>query len=232
MKEYYARRAAEYEEIYLKPERQKDLLRLIALLSKAFSGRDVLEIACGTGYWTQFLAKAARSILATDLNPEVLKFAREKNYGACRVSFALADAYEPAPLKRRSNGAFHGFWWSHLPRPKIPDFLAAFHRRLLPGSKVVLIDNLFVEGSSTPISRGDEDGNTYQIRRLKDGSAHEVLKNFPSEALLREDLRGWGRRLSFRPFRYYWLAEYEAIGPQGPADHEETGKAKRREDPA
>jgi len=41
MKEYYAKRAAEYEDIYLKPERQEDLFQLKAILSGAFSGRDV-----------------------------------------------------------------------------------------------------------------------------------------------------------------------------------------------
>ena len=80
MKEYYARRAAEYEDIYLKADRQEDLNQLKAILSGAFSGMDVLEIACGTGYWTQFLAKTARSILATDINPGVLELAREKNH--------------------------------------------------------------------------------------------------------------------------------------------------------
>jgi SAM-dependent methyltransferase len=209
MKEYYARRAAEYEDIYLKPERQEDLTRLKNILSGIFPGMDVLEIACGTGYWTQFLAKTARSILATDINPEVLELARKKEYGACNVSFALADAYDSGAADGQRNSAFQGFWWSHLPRPRIPEFLNALHSKLLPGSKVVMIDKLFVEGSSTPISRRDDAGNTYQLRRLKDGSIHEVLKNFPSEAWLREDLRGGGRHLRFRTFRYYWMAEYE-----------------------
>jgi len=209
MKEYYAKRAAEYEDIYLKPERQEDLFQLKAILSGSFSGGDVLEIACGTGYWTQFLAKTASSILATDINPEVLELARRKEYGACNVSFALADAYSAGALDRQRNSAFHGFWWSHIPRQRIPDFLSVLHGKLRPGSKVVMIDNLFVEGSSTPISRRDDAGNTYQLRRLKDGSIHEVLKNFPSETMLREDLRGGGRHLRFRTFRYYWMAEYE-----------------------
>jgi demethylmenaquinone methyltransferase/2-methoxy-6-polyprenyl-1,4-benzoquinol methylase len=209
MKEYYARRAAEYEGIYLKPERQEDLARLKEILETAFAGSDVLEIACGTGYWTQFLAQSARSVLATDINPEVLQIARQKTYGACRVSFAVADAYASAPAAGQRNGAFHGFWWSHIPRSRVGAFLSALHSNLAPGAKVVMIDNLFVEGSSTPVSRRDEAGNTYQVRRLKDGSTHEVLKNFPSENLLRQDLRGRGRIFRFQPFRYYWLAEYE-----------------------
>jgi len=214
MQKYYARRAAEYEDIYLKPERQDDLNRLKAILSGAFSGMDVLEIACGTGYWTQFLAKSAKSILATDINPEVLELARQKEYGACSVSFALADAYGYDKSDWQGNGAFHGFWWSHIPRKRIPEFLSALHGKLRPGSKVFMIDNLFVEGSSTAMSRRDADGNTYQIRRLKDGSTHEILKNFPPESLLREDLRGWGRDLCFRFFRYYWMAEYKTISNQ------------------
>lgn len=223
MKEYYARRAAEYEDIYLKPERQEDLSRLKDILSRAFPNVDVLEIACGTGYWTQFLAKAARSILATDINPEVLGIARQKNYGTCTVSFAVADAYDPGPADRRRDGAFHGFWWSHVPRSRIPHFLSALHLSLAPGSRVLMIDNLFVEGSSTPLSRRDEAGNTYQVRRLKDGSTHEVLKNYPSEIMLREDLRGRGRHFRFHQFQYYWMAEYETQDNQ----RQETAEAGR-----
>jgi len=50
----------------------------------------------------------------------------------------------------------------------------------------VFFDNRYVEGSSTPISRRDAQGNTYQARKLDNGSAHEVLKNFPTERELIE----------------------------------------------
>lgn len=48
--EYYRRRAAEYEKVYDKPERQADLRRLRAVVPAYFSQRRVLEVACGTGY--------------------------------------------------------------------------------------------------------------------------------------------------------------------------------------
>jgi demethylmenaquinone methyltransferase/2-methoxy-6-polyprenyl-1,4-benzoquinol methylase len=217
MKEYYARRAAEYEDVYLKPERQEDLQRLKTILSGAFAGMDVLEVACGTGYWTQYIAQTARSILATDVNPEVLELARQKDYGQCGVSFAIADAYSLAGVDFVANAAFHGFWWSHVPLQRLPAFLAALHSKLRPGSKVVMIDNRFVEGSSTPIARTDGAGNTYQVRRLKDGSQYEVLKNYPSEATIRESLVGWGRAVRLEVLRYYWMAEYETLREPAPA---------------
>jgi len=44
--EYYARRAADYDRIYEKPERQDDLRRLESLLVEWLAGRNVLEVAC------------------------------------------------------------------------------------------------------------------------------------------------------------------------------------------
>lgn len=71
------------------------------------------------------------------------------------------------------------------------------------------MDNRYVAGSSTPISERDPDGDTYQLRRLADGSENRVLKNFPSEAELRAALLPHARSLSYQALEYYWLVEYE-----------------------
>ena len=97
MREYYARRAAYYERVYHKPERQTDLRAMEAWLGGAFSGRSVLEIACGTGWWTPHGAREARRWLATDINPETMAIARAKLLPAC-VRFAEVDAYTFAGL--------------------------------------------------------------------------------------------------------------------------------------
>ena len=85
---YCARRAQEYERVYAKPERQRDLRWLAGRLGTLLGGRDVLEVACGTGYWTQVLVRHARSVVACDVNDEVLKIAGGKPWGAARVRFA------------------------------------------------------------------------------------------------------------------------------------------------
>src|SRR5688572_19571697 len=91
---YYSNRAKEYESIYLKPERQNDLAKLAKILQDFFNDDDLLEIACGTGYWTKFLAQKARHILATDFSNEVLEIARSKNLDTEKVTLLKADIYD------------------------------------------------------------------------------------------------------------------------------------------
>lgn len=71
-----------------------------------------------------------------------------------------------------------------------------------------MIDNRFFEGSSTPIFRRDESGNTYQIRKLKNGSEHEVVKNFPSPIDIEKRLKPFAADIRVELMKYYWVAGY------------------------
>jgi SAM-dependent methyltransferase len=208
---YYARRAAEYEKIYEKPERQADLARLRRDIPALFRAERVLEIACGTGYWTPLIAEQAESVLAVDYNDETLAIAQAKKYPKANVRFQRADAYALPDWKERFSACYAGFWWSHVPLAQLEAFLNGLHARLEPGARVAFMDNRYVEGSSTAISRKDAEGNTYQSRRLADGSSHEVLKNFPSAPELRARLGRLGTEITFAEYQYYWLATYRIM---------------------
>lgn len=208
MVDYYARRAAEYERIYEKSERQSELCELRQFIESTFAGQHVLEIACGTGYWTEPLARTVASVVATDLNEEVLAIARSKPIDPKKAAFKSADAYALPIFPRRFTAGLAAFWWSHIPKPKIAGFLRQFHRAFAPGATLVFIDNVYVEGSSTPIARTDEEGNTYQIRYLEDGSTHEVLKNFPSAQELRSAVTQLATEVRIHFLRYYWILAY------------------------
>ena len=132
--DYYARRAGEYEKVFSKPERQPDLACLRTLLHGLFAGRHVLEVACGTGYWTPLISGSARPILATEINGEVLDIARHKTYPNHNVEFKMADAYTPANVTGRFSAGFAGFWWSHIPKQRLSHFLDCFHSKLCPGA--------------------------------------------------------------------------------------------------
>jgi ubiquinone/menaquinone biosynthesis C-methylase UbiE len=204
--DYYRRRAGEYEAIYAKPERQRDLAYLRKTIPARLSGSRVLEIACGTGYWTELVAPVAAEVVGTDLAEEPLAIARAKTYARTPV-FTIADAYALPEALGRFDAALAVFWWSHIPRQRIDEFLASLHRRLEPGARVIVMDNLYVEGASTAVSEIDADGNTYQLRRLGEGADIRVLKNFPSEAELRAKLPS---PLAYEALDYYWLAEYRS----------------------
>jgi len=109
--EYYRRRAGEYEVIYAKPERQAELARLRQLIPDRLRGRRVLEVACGTGYWTVPIARAAAEVLATDISEEPLRIARAKRLPEGRVQFRLADAFAFGASLGSFDAAFAGFWW-------------------------------------------------------------------------------------------------------------------------
>jgi SAM-dependent methyltransferase len=202
--DYYAKRAAEYERIYAKPERQADLRALKDRLRRMFAGKSVLELACGTGYWTDVIAESAAQVTALDVNQEVLDIAASKK-NAAKVRFMIGSAYEIPDLGRRHDALFAGHWWSHVPLARLDAFLAQATAAVSPGALLAFHDNRYVEGSSTPVSRRDADGNDYQTRRLDDGSTHEVLKNFPSEGELiqRASRHGWGAHVDLLP--HFWL---------------------------
>lgn len=206
---YYAKRAAEYERIYTKPERQADLSVLRERLGRLYAGRRLLELACGTGWWTEAIAPHAASITALDVNEEVLAIARAKRYPPGRVTLAIGDAYAPPDFGRHHDGLFAGFWWSHVPIGRVDAFIARATRVLAPGAVVAFLDNRYVEGASTALSRTDAEGNTYQTRTLDDGSEHEVLKNFPTQAELIGHALGCGSTdARVQMLAYYWLLTF------------------------
>lgn len=204
--EYYRERAAEYDAVYAKPERQQDLARLHGLLSPLVAGQRVLEVAAGTGYWTRVLSGSAAAITATDLNAETLDLARAREYGGAAVTFRLADAYALDQVPGEFDTAFVGFFWSHVLRGDLPRFVAGLRARMGPGARLIVLDNSRVPGSNHPISRTTEAGDTYQRRTLNDGRSFEILKNFPDRAQFTADVTDAADDVRWTQLRYYWLA--------------------------
>lgn len=204
LEKYYARRASEYEKVYRKPERQAELAWLRNRVPELLRGRTVLEVACGTGYWTQHIAREARAVYACDINEPVLEIARDKGLPP-NTHFFRADAVSLDGAPSGCNAAFAGFWWSHVKKAELAKFVANLAAKLEPGSEVVILDNTFTNWSSTPLSRRDEEGNTYQTRQLDNGQSFEILKNFPTPQELTEAVRPVAREARLEALQYYWL---------------------------
>ncbi|MFN4255232.1 MAG: class I SAM-dependent methyltransferase [Saprospiraceae bacterium] len=142
---YYAHRASEYEKVYQIPAEQPDLAKLYGQAQAIFKNKKVLEIACGTGIWTQAIAETAHAVLATDINEPMLHIARQKEYPRQNMVFETGDMYDLQVHDRPFDALFGGFIWSHVSRHELENWLDSLHRLLEPGSRVV-----FVEAASSP----------------------------------------------------------------------------------
>lgn len=140
MHAYYASRAPYYDAVYLKPERAKDIAFLSGYLPTAFAGRSVLEVACGTGYWTHHIATSAARLVAVDSGREPLSFATLRP-NVERVTFRLEDAYDLPEDLGEFDAAFAGLWFSHVPIERRARFIRSLHARLRSRAKVIFIDN-------------------------------------------------------------------------------------------
>ena len=207
---YYRDRAKEYEKIYSKPERQQDLIKAGIILQHLFAGKDLLEIACGTGYWTMKIAESACSIHATDINNEVIEIGKQKEYPNKNVVFSAQDLYS-ANKNQKYEALFGGFIWSHIPVEELPVFIETVHKKVNPGNLIVFMDNLYVEGSNLPVTETDTNGNTYQTRKLGDGSVHRVLKNFPTQEFLVSVIGEKGTAFSFVRLDFFWILSYKTV---------------------
>lgn len=235
MQAYYVQRAAYYERVYHKPERQPDLRAMESWLEAELAGRHVLELACGTGWWTVHGARRAAAWWATDTSPQTMAVARAKPDLPPCVRFQELDAYalDPLPAGTAFDAVFAGCWWSHVPLARLKPWLEKLHGRLAPGARVVMLDNSFVQTSNLPITRRDAEGNTYQLRTLDDGSSHEVLKNFPARD---EAVAAIGPRavdVRWVDYPHYWVLSYSlgdldpherplSSAPASPAAHTPT----------
>jgi ubiquinone/menaquinone biosynthesis C-methylase UbiE len=203
MEAYYRERAREYDRFYEIPERQNDLRRLREWLIAHARGRTILEVAAGTGYWTEVAAPAARAITATDIHPELLALAGKRSLGH-HVRLLAADAFALPEFAERFDAGMAHMWWSHVEKQRQQEFLSHFAMRLQPQAVLLMIDQIYVEGLSSPPERQDEWGNEYTIRTVDSGAIYEIIKNYPSPEDLKESLEIVCEDIETVYLRHFW----------------------------
>lgn len=163
---YYRARAPEYESgLY---DGVDDAMRRV--LERVPPGSDVLELACGTGVWTERLAKRAAALTAVDAAPEMIELARVRAPG---VTFLRADLLVWSGPGRRFDVVFFGFWLSHVPAQRFAEFWTMVGDCLIDGGRAVFVDE-HVAGSSKERWLDDE----IVERSLSDGSTYRIVKAY------------------------------------------------------
>jgi ubiquinone/menaquinone biosynthesis C-methylase UbiE len=205
---YYRARAEEYDEWFLRTGRhdrgpewnRRWFLELERVRQELYQfgpeGR-VLELACGTGLWTEELARHAASITAVDASPEVLDINRarlQESRPEVPVRYVRADLFDWRP-DDVYDVVFFGFWLSHVPPRRFAAFWDLVRSALRPGGSAFFVDSLRTE---TGAEKESAPRDHTMLRRLNDGREFRIVKVFYDPLELEARLASMGWRSSVR----------------------------------
>jgi SAM-dependent methyltransferase len=207
---YYRARAGEYDDWWFRRGRYDrgaeanarwfaDGAAVEAALERFEPAGDVLELACGTGLWTQKLLAHARSVTAIDASPEVIELARARVEDP-RLAYVQADLFAWEP-DRTYDVCFFSFWLSHVPEERLASFWEKVERALAPGGRAFFIDSARSDLASAADHKLPDPEEQVMLRRLADGSEYRIVKRFQEPEVLRRRLAGlgWSAKVEMTP---------------------------------
>lgn len=190
---YYRMRAPEYRHIV---PRSGPLARARQKLQELGRVPRILELAAGTGVWTQELADIGESVTAVDASPEMISINRRR-VGHPRVRYQQADLFEWEP-QHQYDLVFFAFWLSHVPPDLLDPFLLKVRRAVRHQGHLFMVDQC----DDLPDDPLPEREGVVETRKLADGRAFTIVKVYYHPTLLACRVR----RLGFE-------TEAERIGP-------------------
>jgi demethylmenaquinone methyltransferase/2-methoxy-6-polyprenyl-1,4-benzoquinol methylase len=190
---YYDERAPDYMDLSKPSDRKgRGFLpdELCAVLIDEFAPiGHVLELACGSGWYTREIVRHATSVTAVDGSPRMIERNRTA-VGDRKVNYIVADIFAWEP-DRAYDAVLFSAWLSHVPPDRFDDFWRIVRACLAPGGRVCFIDE--DDGGAINDDVRVVDGIPIARRTLADGRAFDIVKCFWSAANLEERLRsiGW-----------------------------------------
>ncbi len=212
--DYYRARAGEYDEWFLRQGRYDrgpaenaawfaDVAELRRQLAAFRPTGHVLELACGTGLWTEQLLQHADHITAVDAAPEVIALNRER-LQSDRVDYVQADLFRWQPTARY-DVIFFSFWLSHVPTERLAEFWQTVDQALADDGRLFFIDSRHVESSTATDHRLAAATSQVQERRLNDGRTYQIVKIFYEPTQLTADLAKLGWSINVATTERYFL---------------------------
>ncbi len=200
--DYYRARAAEYDQWWLREGRYDrgesansqwfaDAAAVSSALTAFQPAGNLLEIACGTGIWTEQLLPFAIQFTAVDGSPEMLAI-NATRLNSSLITYIAADLFEWQPTEQYDT-IFFSFWLSHVPPELFDSFWQLVRKCLAPGGRVFFVDSRHQDTSTATDHQLPEPEATLLKRRLNDGREFQIYKVFYQPADLTSKLRelGW-----------------------------------------
>ena len=201
---YYRARAPEYDAWWQRrgrydrgQEELREWRRQVAVVDDALTSfgakGSVLELAGGTGWWTERLARTAERLTVVDSSPEALALNQER-VGRSDVNYVVEDLFD-WHADSKYDAVFFSFWLSHVPRARFGEFWSLVHSCLTPSGRAFFVDNRNDPLAGTTVKdpfviQYDTD---LHLRRLSDGSRYRVVSVMyePDELQSLIEAEGW-----------------------------------------
>lgn len=188
---YYRARASEYDVTF----RGAHEPPLVAALDAFAPSGSVLELAAGTGAWTESVLRHPVSrLVALDASPEMLGL-HARRIEDQRVERRVVNLFEWEPDEGFDVVTF-AFWLSHVPPARLVDFWDRVGRALRPGGRVLFVDQER-RGMTVEVPSSDPDYPTVD-RALLDGRIMRAIKVYHRPHTLERRLHELGWEASVR----------------------------------
>jgi len=241
---YYRARAPEYDERLVElnqymslggsvggptddPHGDREIASALEKLNLLLPVGHVLELACGTGWWTQWLARSASLVTAVDAAPEMLALNRER-VAQSNVRYEQADLFSWRPHEQYDL-VFFAFWLSHVPEDRFEGFWRLVEEALAPHGRFFFIDELrnrpdlqhpdvkhpdlqHPDGAHPDLQHEEELGGGMVNRSLKDGRTFRAVKIYHDPTELQRRLAGMGWDAVVESCGSYFYIGYGGLG--------------------
>jgi demethylmenaquinone methyltransferase/2-methoxy-6-polyprenyl-1,4-benzoquinol methylase len=202
MIDYYKARASEYDQWFMRQGRYDhgeehaqrwwaEVAEVQAALA-AFEPRgQVLELASGTGWWTEQLVRYADRITAVDTSAETIGLNKQR-VDSPKVEYVQENIFEWRPAQVY-DVVFFSFWLSHVPPERFDAFWALVAEATGPDGRVFFVDSRYNPGATAAGNFLKTPDDTTVTRKLNDGRSFEIVKIFyePKALAARLNKLGW-----------------------------------------
>jgi len=214
--EYYRARAKEYDQWWYRQGRYDrgrelnghwfaDIDELKSALRKFAPAGDILELAGGTGIWSEQLLQYAARLTIVDGSAEALAINQARLHSGS-VQYLEANLFDWQP-PLEYDLVFFSFWLSHVPESVFNDFWRLVRACLSPAGQVFFIDSRR-EATSTAFDHHLPVDEPVAERRLNDGRTFHVYKVFHEPGELTQRLADLGWQVQVRQTSRYFIYGY------------------------
>lgn len=219
---YYRARAGEYDEWFLRTgrydrgeEATEQWFSEVSIVEERLAALgslgSCLELAAGTGLWSQKLLAKCDRLTVVDGSAEMLAQCRERLGPEAKVRYLEADLFEWRP-KEQFDTVYFSFWLSHVPPERFGSFWQLVKAALRPGGRCFFLDSLYVDTSTAANHVLPEREEITLERKLNDGRSFRIYKVFHDPGALTEAIREQGIEVNVEGTGTYFYTGLGSVG--------------------